>query len=192
MTRSNRSLSVLSASLAGLALAACSGAVSGITTGSLGGTPAPKVAAAPVPAKPTDRAIQVASTSARAEKCGYNFDAARLRASYLAAEGQQGLAPADAATVEKLYDMTRGKVAAVLRPNDDYCSDEKTREIKADLTRHMAGDFSAKPRVAEAEASGGGLFGLGKSTSGTGPEKLNPDWINDPVWQPRTSRGSSE
>ena len=57
-----------------LALAGCSGGTSGLMTGSLLPTAA-KPAADPT----IERAIQVGTTSARASKCGYNFDPQKLK-----------------------------------------------------------------------------------------------------------------
>ena len=57
----------------------CSGG-GGMTTASLLGTPEK-----PQLDEPTERALHSASISARASKCGYNFDAGRLRESFLAA-----------------------------------------------------------------------------------------------------------
>ena len=117
-----------------LALAGCSSASSGLTTGSL-------LPSASKPADPVaDRALQVGATSARAAKCGYNFDPAKLRSSYIAYEaGQEGAA---AAKAEKLFDATRVSVGSKITDPSEYCSEDKTAEIKADLTRHLAGDYN--------------------------------------------------
>src|SRR5262245_33019348 len=89
-----------------LALGACSGnkTLSSLTTGSPPETPA-AVAAAPAPpvSTPTDRAFQVGSVTARASKCGYNFNPAKLKANYMAYETSLGLAPADSEKLEKIY-----------------------------------------------------------------------------------------
>jgi aerobic-type carbon monoxide dehydrogenase small subunit (CoxS/CutS family) len=44
------------------------------------------------PDDPKAKAVQVAWTAARAQKCGYNFDAAKLKANYLASEAKAGVA----------------------------------------------------------------------------------------------------
>ena len=116
-------------------VAACSSASSGLSTASLLPGSKPKQSD-PV----TERALQVAATSARASKCGYNFDAGRLRSSYLAYETQQG-SPADRVT--KVYDTTQSSVNAKIGASEDYCTDAQTAKIKADLTRYLAGDFTA-------------------------------------------------
>src|SRR5262249_19695587 len=75
--------------LAGAAgLAACSSGASGLVTG------ATTVTAADAPGgitneNPLARPIGVAWTSARAKRCGFYFDAAKLRSSYLTFEARQ-------------------------------------------------------------------------------------------------------
>ena len=72
-----------------LVLAACNAAPL-LQTGSLAPTAAE---APPKPATSVDRALSVAATSARAQKCGYYFDPNGLRANFLAAETQRGTTP---------------------------------------------------------------------------------------------------
>ncbi len=125
-------------------LAGCSGGTSGLTTGTLLPTPAVKP-----PADPTvERAIQVGATTARASKCGYNFDSQKLKANYLAYEASQP--GADTAKAEKAFETTRSAVAAKIPDSSEYCTDEQTATIKGDLTRHLAGDFNPPPKKAEA------------------------------------------
>jgi hypothetical protein len=118
-------------------------------------------------------------TSARATKCGYNFDAAKLRSSFLAAEAAQ--APGtDQTSVEKTYDTAYSGVSKAAASKPDYCSPAKTAEIKADLTRHLAGDYApAPPKPVEQEE---GLFSGWGSGSSSAPEykqKLPTDNRND-------------
>jgi len=89
-------VSVLLLAAAGLA-SGCGGSASGLLTGS---TPA----AADGPGTlnnddPAARPVAVAWTSARAQRCGFYFDPAKLRASYLAYESRQP--GADVAKAEK-------------------------------------------------------------------------------------------
>jgi hypothetical protein len=143
--------------LAASALAGCSG-TSGLTTGSLiGGEQKP---AGPVNDPPM-RAFQVGTVSARAIKCGFNFDPAKLKTSYLAYERAQP-AGGDLAKIEKIYDVSFNGVAKAVAGETGYCTDQKTKEIKADLARHLAGDYtpSAQPEAPPEE----GLFsGWGSS-----------------------------
>ena len=125
-------LALVAASLAG-----CSGS-SGLTTGALLGEDKPP--AAPVNDAPA-RAFQVGTVSARAVKCGFNFDPAKLKTTYLAYERQQPGAQ-DTAKVERIYDVSFNGVAKAVAAEGEYCSEAKTKTIKADLGRHLAGDYT--------------------------------------------------
>lgn len=137
---------------AALALAGCSGS-SALTTASLtGGGNGPAAAAAPAgppPSDPTSRALQVAATSARATRCGFYFDPQKLKSSFLAAEAAQGAGPEQLQKIEREYDFTRASVAKKIAEDPGYCSDLKTQEIKRDLNRHLAGDFTPTPKKPE-------------------------------------------
>ena len=136
-------LSIVPAFLA-LALAGCGSSAPSITTASVLGPEGASQAqpAIEVPATPEQRASQVASTSARAQKCGYNFDPVRLRTNFLAAEAQAGTQADQLAKAEKTYDIINSAMSKAVAGDADYCNDGKTKQIKADLTRHLAGDFS--------------------------------------------------
>ena len=127
-----------------LVLAGCSNSGSGLTTGSI----LPGAAAKPAADPMMERALQVGATSARAAKCGYNFDPQKLKANYVAFETAQP--GADAAKIEKIYDATRASVAAKIPDPGEYCNDEQTAKIKGDLSRHLAGDFNPPPKKVEA------------------------------------------
>jgi hypothetical protein len=138
--------------LSAAALAAgCSGA-----SGLLGDSAS---AAADGPAKlgndnPDARPIAVAWTSARAQRCGFNFDAGKLKASYLAYEAKQSGAE-QVAKAEKSYDTTFKTIRERVSGDPDYCTDRKSQEIKADLVRHLAGDFTPKlPQAKKVETCG--------------------------------------
>jgi hypothetical protein len=126
----------------------CSGG-GGLLTGS---TPA----AADAPGKlanedPSARPMAVAWTSARAQRCGFYFDPAKLRASYLAYEARQS-SPDQVGKAQQIYDSTFKTIRQKVAADPDYCSDAKSAEIKKDLTRHLAGDFTPnlpKPKVAQ-------------------------------------------
>ena len=144
----------------------------GLTTGSLfGGGKAENVAAAAPVETPSMRAAQVAAVSARSAKCGYNYDPTRLKAGFLASEAQSGVA-ADVPKLEREYDAIRAKVAAALAADPDFCTDAKTQSIKSDLTRHMAGDYSAP---ANRKAIDERLLASGPRTR----EVLNPEFLTD-------------
>ena len=150
-------VSLLLLAAAGLG-AGCSGA-SGLMTGS---TPA----AADAPGTlnnedPAARPVAVAWTSARAQRCGFYFDSAKLRSSYLAFEARQS--GTDLAKAEKTYDSTFQTIRQRVASEPNYCTDAKSAEIKKDLTRHLAGDFRPdfpRPKVVESC----GFFGCGGSS----------------------------
>ncbi|MBO0766755.1 MAG: hypothetical protein J2P50_19485, partial [Hyphomicrobiaceae bacterium] len=125
---------------------------SGGASGLLGGTPA--AADAPGSLKnddPLARPVAVAWTSARAQRCGFYFNPAKLRSSYLAYEARRS-GPEQVAQAEKVYDSTFNTIRDKVAADPGYCTDGKSAEIKRDLTRHLAGDFAAsfpKPKVAE-------------------------------------------
>lgn len=155
-------------------LAGCSSGTSGLTTGSLfGGSQANVAAPTPPAQKPEDRTSRVASIVARAQKCGYNFDAQRLKDGYFAYESSAGVAPEQLAGITRLYEATHRTTLERLRADDDYCSDSVTRDIKSDLTRYLAGDFSLPQK---AQVATGGWF------DSAGPRKrevLDPEWMRD-------------
>lgn len=161
--------------LVAAALAGCSSTPS-LSTGSLFGSDEakPTKPAGPVNDPPM-RAFQVGTVSARAIKCGFNFDPAKLKTNYLAYERALGGANADLSKVERIYDVSFNAVAKAVSTENDYCSAEKTKTIKADLARHLAGDYApgALPKKQEEEGlfsgwgSGGGEGGGVRSTIST-------------------------
>jgi hypothetical protein len=146
----------ISLALVAVALTGCSGA-SSLTTGSiLGGPEKPKAADPGSINDPTNRAFQVGTVSAKAIKCGFNFDPAKLKNNYLGYE--RTLAPGtDLAKVEHIYDVSFNGIAKAVAGETDYCSEEKTKTIKADLSRHLAGDYTPAIRPKQVEQDG--IFG---------------------------------
>lgn len=154
-------LSVASA----LLLAGCGS--SSLTTASLTGGGAQSseiVSANPPPSDPTSRALQVGATSARATRCGFYFDPAKLKANFLAAESAAGASPEQLQKIEREYEYTRLSVAKKIAEEADYCSEFKTQEIKRDLSRHLAGDFTPTPKKEDSN-QGGLLADLMSSSS---------------------------
>jgi len=139
--------------LSAAALAGCSGA-SGLSTASLFGGDEKAANAAPVN-DPTARAFQVGTVSARAVKCGFNFNPANLKASYLMYESKQPGGTENLAKIEKIYDVSYNGVAKAVAEQADYCTDAKTTIVKADLNRHLKGDYTPRPRPKPVEE---GLF----------------------------------
>lgn len=130
---------------AGLALigtmAAC-GAGSSLTTGSLVGGSSSSQPPAPKPVTSTDRALYVATNVARAQRCGYYFDPEQVRTSFLAAEQQAGTPPDQMQKVTREFDFTRQTVLNAIVKDEGYCTEGRNREVKAALTRQLAGDFN--------------------------------------------------
>jgi hypothetical protein len=150
-----------------LVLGACSGNSPSLTTGSLFGGAQAK----PVTDDRTERAILAGATSARAARCGYNFDPTRLRQSYIAYETAQGGPPEELAKAERTFDYTRTSLVAKIAQEEDFCSDSKTKEIKAALTKQLAGDFSTPPKKEEVKVSTG-IFGGSNSQPPMDREKI--------------------
>ena len=117
---------------------------------------------------PMARPVQVAWTAARAQRCGFNFDAARLKANFLAAETQRG---GDMVKIEKSYDQTLASITAQIKSDEGYCSERKSAAIKSDLQRHLTGNFDANLPQEKKIASGGFLDGL---TTDAPTDKFDP------------------
>ena len=173
MTRSIKISALTAVTLTVGALLGGCGSGGGLTTGSLfGSSQATSVAAAQPVVTSADRVVQVAAVSARAAKCGFNFDPTALKTNFMTAEATLAADQAALNKTEREYDTLRGKVASAIAKEPDFCSDAKTREIKADLTRHLAGDFSPKQvKVADPAL----LAAAGPRTR----ETINPDFLND-------------
>jgi hypothetical protein len=172
-------------------LAACSSGGNGLMTGSIlgAGAPAvPKVAASADGAKalavndPMARPIQVAWTSARAAKCGFYFDPAKLRAAYLAAEASVS-AVDQMPKVEQAYDLTQQTVARSIAKQEDYCASETVAEIRRDLTRHLAGDYQPSAKKEEE----GLLAGLVKNDGNLAEKPMDRNQIFFPSGGGHTS-----
>ena len=91
---------------------------------------------------PMARPIAVSWTSARAKRCGFYFDPAKLRTNFLAYEAKQGAAGEHYAKIEKTYDTTYRTTSEKIALDADYCTDRKAHEIKADLERYLQGDYT--------------------------------------------------
>lgn len=161
-----------------LGLAACSSG-GGVTTGSLLGDEPNSGAAAAVQSTndPTSRALQVGAVSARAARCGYNFDASALKSRYLAYEAEQGAQVVDLGRIETVYDTGFNGVVKAAAQDPDYCNATRTASIKSDLTRHLAGDYSAPPKQVAKASDQGFLGGFFESDSvDSGPAFGSDSW----------------
>lgn len=162
---------------AALLMAGCSSG-QGITTGSLFGGSSDSTAAAAPPDNntPTGRALHVGRVSARAVKCGYNFDAAALKSNYLAAEASNGLAIGDLTKVEQIYDTGYRGVMSAAASEPDYCNSKRTAVIKNQLNDVLAANY-APPQAKVVADTGvfGGLFDQ-DVVQEKGPSFGSSDW----------------
>lgn len=136
-----------------------------LTTGSLFGGDDKKKAEAPAkPAAPPDtsinRALQVGTVSARAVKCGFNFDPGRVKGNFLAAEAKAGTGVDEIAKAEKIYNVGYNGVAKAVADKPNYCTAKKAKEIKDDLALLLAGNFTPQPYRPK-EDDDEGLFSFG-------------------------------
>jgi hypothetical protein len=135
---------------------------------------------------PLARPIQVAWTSARAQRCGFNFDTAKMRTSYLTYEQRQGAAGEQLGKIQNSYDTTFKTISARVSADPDYCTDKRSNLIKADLQRHLAGDYKPNlPQPAKVEPQCGGLFG-GSCDSGASDKKFNTKDLFDDLEKRKT------
>jgi hypothetical protein len=132
-----------------LFLAGCSGPGALGTTATTAPPPPPAVVN-----DPATRVSQVAWTTARAKKCGFVLDRPKLKASYLGFEASQTTDTAALTKLDRAFDAAEGVLAARMADKPDYCRSAVVEEVRADLARYLAGDFTARAvRVAEATDS---------------------------------------
>lgn len=147
-------------------VAGCSNApLPSLTTGSLFGSKPDAQAAAPAGAPavkndPMTRSLQVSRVAAKAQRCGYNIDTAKLKGNFLAAEGTQaGADVAELAKLDKVYTSSFNGTMKAVSADQSYCSEARTAHVKADLTRHLAGDYAPGTPFKDPNADDdGGLF----------------------------------
>ena len=193
----NTRMAALGCGLA-FALAGCAGSGSELTTaGVLGEEKKPGNLA--MQSTATGRAIQVGSVAARAVKCGFNFDPAKLKSAFLASEAQAGLGVDELAKTEKVYGVAYSGVAKGVQGDSAYCTDRKSAEIKSDLTRHLAGDFSP-PRRARRPTTASGRASSTTPASRTGRSSARRSGgtgkrtraVSDAAWSARARQRPSD
>ena len=113
---------------------------------------------------PMARPVSVAWTSARAKRCGFYFEPAKLKINYLSYERAQGADGEQLAKIEKSYDASFKATSDRISGDADYCGDRKGLAIKADLQRHLAGDYAPNLPTPKPVASCG-FFGCSESIS---------------------------
>jgi hypothetical protein len=153
--------------------AGCGNNASGLTTGDLGPSDAP---AGISNEDPLARPVQVAWTSARARRCGFYFDADKLRGAYFAYEAKQGAAGEQMAKLQRTYETTFKSIYEKVGSDPGYCTDRKGAEIKADLQRHLAGDFAPNLPKPKPMASCGFFGCTGASTTQDEPFDSKKFW----------------
>jgi hypothetical protein len=137
---------------------------------------------------PKAKAVQVAWTAARAQRCGYNFDAAKLKANYLASEARAGVAQPQIAEFDKTYDTTFVTVSTNIKSDANYCTERKTASIKSELQRHLAGNYTANLPQEKKVASGSLFDGL---ISDSPPEKFDSkNFWNDQIAKRDGAKGA--
>lgn len=145
----------IAACTSALIVSACGVSLPNIT-GGLGG--AAKPAAPVITNDPTSRAIQVGRVAGRAQKCGFVFDATKLRTQFLMSESAS---TADAAAIDKIgktYDIAQSATLKAIGSNaETYCNTLRTSQIKVALNRHLGGDYT--PDQPEPVVEDAGLFG---------------------------------
>jgi hypothetical protein len=153
-------------------LGACGSSIPNVTGSLFGGAAAPAQPQQPT-SDPMSRAVQVGTTSARAVKCGFNFDPVKLRTQFLATESVSLTNPGDVSKIGQAYDIGfNGVSKAVAAQGEDYCNSVKTAKIKEALNRHLTGDYT--PAAPEPVVEEEGIFGSLSSSSSTGYRDSNP------------------
>lgn len=191
----NRYLSLVVAMGTAVLVSGCGSSIGNMTTSSLfGANPAQQQAQAAagttntaLPAQPAApqstpaaRAMHVGALTARAVKCGYNFDPGQLKAAFFASEAARGTQPNQTAVLEQAYNVSFNGVNKVATTEPNYCNKNKTKKIKADLTRALAGDFAppAAPKKVAEQNDGifGSLFDPDAVVEEKGPAYGSQDW----------------
>ena len=127
-----------------LALAGCSGGLSiGSGTQDSVSQPAPSAPAS----TPTQRTVQVAWTAASARYCAFGLNPQKLKGDYLAWERAQGLPPETIQNLDAMYDKAFLTFYAKVKDTPGYCSKAKIEEIRPEINRHLAGDYTPRKRV---------------------------------------------
>jgi hypothetical protein len=146
---SSGALLILAAGLSLGFLTGCS-TVSQVTSQVAGkeGVSTDKAARYVPPEDPLARPIQVAWTSARASRCGFMFDPAKLKADYLGDEARRGVDQSQLQKLAQAYDYTHDSVTQTINADANYCSKERTDAIRADLKRYLGGDYAPTAKLA--------------------------------------------
>lgn len=134
-------------------VASC-GSGNSLSTGSIlggGSQTAAAATAAPVPkpVTPTERAVYVGATVGRAQRCGFYFEPEQVKSNYLSAEAQAGTPAEQVQKATRDFDSTRSSILSSAAQDEGYCTEGRTREVKAALARQLAGDFNPPQKKQE-------------------------------------------
>ena len=126
---------------------------------------------------PLSRALHVGANSARAVKCGFNFDPAALKSRFMSAQAAAIQDPLKMQKVNAAYDTGfNGVTKAVTNPKS-YCTDHKTASIRTALQKNLAGDYSPPPRrVVKTDDSFFGSIFDSDVVEDKGPKFGSDDW----------------
>ncbi len=122
-----------------LTLAGCSQSA-GLATGSL--TPAAAPTPTELPNTPDNRIKNLAWNSAWAQTCGFYYDNAKLKSSYLAYESQAGTPPETVAKLAAAFDKAQMSFRVLGTAHQDSCTDARLDRIRSSVARYLASDFT--------------------------------------------------
>ena len=124
------------------ALAAVCSTVAGCSQ--TAGSTTASVAAAPaaVVNTPASRLEHLAWNSAWAKSCGFYFDNAKLKSSYLAYETAAGTPAEQVAKLGNSFDRLQGSIGSIAASQADQCTDRRLEHIRAEIARYLGGDFT--------------------------------------------------
>lgn len=130
---------------------------------------------------PVTRALHVGANSARAVRCGFSFDANRVKTNFLAAEAAGGLPVSEVAKLGNAYSTGFNGVSKGIGDAQTYCTPARVASVKAALTRHLAGDYTPPAPKKVVATSGGGIFG--GLFNGDLDEEKGPAFGSDEWWE---------
>ena len=96
---------------------------------------------------PASRVEHLAWNTAWAKSCGFYFDNAKMKSSYLAYESTAGTTADQVAKLATTYDRLQGSLGAIAASQADQCNDRRLERIRSEINRYLAGDFTPGPAV---------------------------------------------
>ncbi len=111
-----------------------------------------QTAAAPPPSTPSQRAVQVAWTAANARYCAFGLNPQKLKGDYLNWERAQGSNAEAIQSLNSTYDKAFLTFYDKVKETPGYCNKAKIEEIRPEINRHLAGDYTPRKKVQEPES----------------------------------------